>query len=95
MAYPFSAAPTRHRVRLATGVDTYAMCVIDALGIPPDRRRVTRPARLRPASHPTTGRQPGHECWHMDIYTFGADGHWRCKWSQVTGIIETVPHPSG
>ncbi len=38
---------------------------------------------------------PGHECWHMDIYTFGADGHWRCKWSQATGIIETVPQPVG
>jgi Alkylmercury lyase len=34
-AYPFSARPTRHRVRLANGVDGFAMCVIDALGIPP------------------------------------------------------------
>lgn len=33
-AYPFSAAATRHRVRLATGVDVYAMCALDALGIP-------------------------------------------------------------
>ncbi|MFD4322429.1 organomercurial lyase [Streptomyces sp. NPDC058548] len=31
--YPFSAVPTRHRVRLAEGVEAWAMCAIDALGI--------------------------------------------------------------
>lgn len=34
VAYPFSAVPTRHHVRLATGVEIAAMCAIDALGIP-------------------------------------------------------------
>ncbi|MCP3805513.1 alkylmercury lyase family protein [Allokutzneria sp. A3M-2-11 16] len=34
VAYPFSAIPTRHRVRLASGVEVWAMCAIDALGIP-------------------------------------------------------------
>jgi hypothetical protein len=34
VAYPFSAVPTRHRVRLASGVQVYAMCAIDALGMP-------------------------------------------------------------
>lgn len=33
VAYPFSAAPTRHRVRIGDHVDVYAMCAIDALGI--------------------------------------------------------------
>ena len=33
-AYPFSNEPTRHRVRLAAGPDVYAMCAIDALGMP-------------------------------------------------------------
>ncbi|MFI5917826.1 alkylmercury lyase family protein [Streptomyces anulatus] len=33
-AYPFSAAPTRHRVRLGSGVEVWSMCAIDALGIP-------------------------------------------------------------
>jgi hypothetical protein len=33
VAYPFSAAPTRHRVRIGDQVDVYAMCAIDALGI--------------------------------------------------------------
>ncbi len=34
VAYPFSAVPTRHRVRLAGEVEMFAMCAIDALGIP-------------------------------------------------------------
>ncbi|MEU2607701.1 alkylmercury lyase family protein [Streptomyces albus] len=33
-AYPFSAVPTTHKVRLASGVEVWAMCAIDALGIP-------------------------------------------------------------
>ncbi|WP_275297597.1 organomercurial lyase [Streptomyces sp. CdTB01] len=33
-AYPFSTVPTAHRVRLASGIETLAMCAIDALGIP-------------------------------------------------------------
>ncbi|MGP4025809.1 alkylmercury lyase family protein [Actinomadura sp. 3N407] len=32
-AYPFSAAPTVHRVHIAGGPQVYAMCAIDALGI--------------------------------------------------------------
>jgi hypothetical protein len=34
VAYPFSAAPTRHRVQLAAGVEVWAMCAVDALGMP-------------------------------------------------------------
>ncbi|GAB3947511.1 hypothetical protein GCM10029976_076910 [Kribbella albertanoniae] len=33
LAYPFSATPTRHRVRIDDQIDVYAMCAIDALGI--------------------------------------------------------------
>jgi hypothetical protein len=33
VAYPFSAVPTRHRVRLSSGGEVFAMCAIDALGI--------------------------------------------------------------
>jgi hypothetical protein len=33
VAYPFSGTPTRHRVRLASGAQVWAMCAIDALGI--------------------------------------------------------------
>lgn len=32
-AYPFSAVPTRHRVRIAGGTEVWSMCAIDALGI--------------------------------------------------------------
>jgi hypothetical protein len=35
VAYPFSAIPTRHRVRIGERVDVYAMCAVDALGIAP------------------------------------------------------------
>ncbi|WP_158633218.1 alkylmercury lyase family protein [Amycolatopsis sp. WAC 04182] len=34
VAYPFSALPTRHRVTQADGVLVFAMCAVDALGIP-------------------------------------------------------------
>jgi hypothetical protein len=34
VAYPFSVEPTRHRVALCDGRGYYAMCAIDALGIP-------------------------------------------------------------
>jgi len=33
-AYPFSAAPTRHLVWLAGGIEVWSMCAVDALGIP-------------------------------------------------------------
>lgn len=33
-AYPFSAVPTRHRVRIVGGAEVWSMCAIDALGIP-------------------------------------------------------------
>ncbi|MGW6908887.1 organomercurial lyase [Streptomyces sp. NPDC054940] len=33
-AYPFSATRTAHRVRLAEGPEVWAMCAIDALGVP-------------------------------------------------------------
>jgi hypothetical protein len=34
VAYPFSGTPSGHRVHLAVGVPVWAMCAIDALGIP-------------------------------------------------------------
>lgn len=33
-AYPFATSPTAHRVRLAGGARPFAMCAIDALGLP-------------------------------------------------------------
>jgi Alkylmercury lyase len=34
VAYPFSGTPTSHRVVLAGGNEVFAMCAVDALGIP-------------------------------------------------------------
>jgi hypothetical protein len=33
VAYPFSATPTAHRVRLSSGTEVFAMCALDALGV--------------------------------------------------------------
>jgi Alkylmercury lyase len=50
-AYPFSGTPTPHRVRLAeTGVEVFAMCALDALGIP---YLAHQPARI--VSHDPVG----------------------------------------
>jgi Alkylmercury lyase len=39
VAYPFSARPTPHRVAVAGGPSVWAMCALDALGIPQMTRR--------------------------------------------------------
>jgi hypothetical protein len=66
VAYPFSARPTAHRVRI-DGREVYAMCAIDALGIAP---MVGRPIEIA-SLDPLTGEdvevelQPdGHGTWH-------------------------------
>jgi alkylmercury lyase len=51
VAYPFSGAPTPHRVELADGPTVHAMCALDALGIPQMTRRH---GRIRSAD-PTRG----------------------------------------
>ena len=53
VAYPFSLRPTRHQVELEGGQSVYAMCAIDALGIPfmlgcPARIVSTDPIRGEP-----------------------------------------------
>lgn len=52
-AYPFSAAPGRHEVRLKGGVMVWAMCAIDALGIP---AMLDRDAVIS-SSDPVTGKR--------------------------------------
>lgn len=59
-AYPFSAVPTRHRVRIAGGAQVWSMCAIDALGIAAmvDRDTVissTDPVTGEPITVSTTG----------------------------------------
>ena len=50
VAHPFSGAPTAHRVTLAGGPTVYAMCALDALGIPLMARRSGRINSVDPAS---------------------------------------------
>jgi hypothetical protein len=51
VAYPFSGTPTAHRVELTDSPPVYAMCALDALGIPQMARRH---GRIRSAD-PTSG----------------------------------------
>jgi hypothetical protein len=51
VAYPFSATPTPHVVRLPAGVTAYAMCAIDGLGI---ASMLGAPVEIR-SSDPVTG----------------------------------------
>jgi len=48
IAYPFSAAPTPFRVRLAEGRERYACCAVDALGVAP---MVGAPVRIDSECH--------------------------------------------
>lgn len=34
---------------------------------------------------------PAHECQHIDIYIRAEDCQWRCRYSQATGIMDTIP----
>jgi hypothetical protein len=55
VAYPFSGAPTAHRVRVDGGKEVYAMCAVDALGIP---FMLGEPGEIR-SSDPLTGAEIG------------------------------------
>jgi hypothetical protein len=71
-AYPFSAAPTGHRVQIADGASAYAMCAIDALGIAPMLGRKV----VIQSSDPSTG-QP---------ITVTVDGRNR-EWHPGTAVV--------
>jgi hypothetical protein len=64
-AYPFSAVPTPHEVRLPGGVTVHAMCALDALGIAPMLGTGTvitsaEPGTARPVTVTVTA---GHATW--------------------------------
>jgi Alkylmercury lyase len=50
VAYPFSGRPTPYRVELAGGPAVFAMCAVDALGIPQMLRRDARISSVDPTS---------------------------------------------
>lgn len=64
-AYPFSAAPTSHKVQIAGGPSAYAMCAIDALGM----ARMLRASVAIRSADPATGEPvtvSDHAVWHPD-----------------------------
>jgi hypothetical protein len=71
-AYPFSARPTRHCVRLADNAAVFAMCAIDALGI---SAMTGRPVVIESAD-PSTG-QP---------ITVNVDGA-TSSWNPATTVV--------
>jgi hypothetical protein len=77
VAYPFSATPTRHRVRIGDQVDVYAMCAVDALGMAPmlDQDTLIESVDMttgQPVTVTTTG---GHTRWEPAgaVVFIGAD----------------------
>ncbi|MET9966189.1 organomercurial lyase [Streptomyces sp. NPDC006356] len=65
-AYPFSAVPTGHRLRLADGIEVWAVCAIDALGMPD----MLGTDAVITSADPVTGETitvtftAGHVTWH-------------------------------
>lgn len=80
VAYPFSAVPTRHRVRLASGVEVSAMCAIDALGIPP----MLGTDAVITTSDPSSG---------APITVTAASG--RFAWDPATAVVFVGARPGG
>jgi hypothetical protein len=71
-AYPFSARPTRHRVRLGDDAAVFAMCAIDALGI---SAMTGRPVVIESAD-PSTGQ----------LITVSVDGA-TSTWDPATAVV--------
>jgi hypothetical protein len=71
-AYPFSAAPTPHRLTLGSGVSAHAMCAIDALGV---SAMLGQPVTVTSAE-PDTGR----------VVTVRVDGD-RATWEPPTAVV--------
>jgi len=71
-AYPFSALPTRHRVRISGAATVFAMCAIDALGI---SAMTGRPVVIESAD-PSTG-EP------ITVHVDGTTG----TWNPATAVV--------
>jgi hypothetical protein len=96
-AYPFSGVPTAHRVTLlgdpggTPDVQVYAMCALDALGIP---LMLLRPA-LVTSVDPLT-----REAVHVRVWQANADAAevtesglpgWRSEWDPATAVVYARP----
>jgi hypothetical protein len=69
VAYPFSGVPTRHRVELANGPAVYAMCALDALGVPQMTRRSGRIRSADPTSRQPITVEADDQGWHWQPAT--------------------------
>jgi hypothetical protein len=69
VAYPFSGPPTPHRVELAEGPPVYAMCALDALGIPQMTRRNGRIHSIDPTSGQPITVEVDDQGWHWQATT--------------------------
>lgn len=79
-AYPFSALPTRHRVRISGHAAVFAMCAIDALGI---SAMAGRPVVIDSAD-PSTG-EP------ITVHVDGANS----TWNPATAVVYAGRTDSG
>jgi Alkylmercury lyase len=99
-AYPFAGVPTAHRVTLLTdpsdsdGVQVYAMCALDALGIP----LILRRAALITSLDALTGAAVRVRIWPMDDTTGGDESGlpgWKAEWNPATAVVYARPeHPT-
>jgi hypothetical protein len=69
VAYPFSSEPTAHRVELADGPTVYAMCALDALGIPQMSRRSGRISSADPSNGQPISIEVDDEGWRWQPTT--------------------------
>jgi hypothetical protein len=95
-AYPFSGIPKPHRVTLLTepggspAVQVYAMCALDALGIP---LMLQRPA-LVISVDPLTGEEVRIRAWQENATTSGDTSGlpgWRAVWDPATAVVYARP----
>jgi hypothetical protein len=95
-AYPFCGVPKPHRVTLLTdpagsaGVQVYAMCALDALGIP---LMLRRPALITSVD-PLTEEKMQVRVWQAEAPVGGAPGGlpgWRTEWDPVTSVVYARP----
>ncbi len=95
-AYPFSGVPTAHRVTLlgdpgrTPEVQIYAMCALDALGIPLMLRR----SALVTSVDPLSGEAVRVHVWQADADAEGTESGlpgWRAEWDPVTAVVYARP----
>jgi hypothetical protein len=69
VAYPYSGRPTPHRVQLDDGTQVWAMCALDALGIPQMTRRDARIRSTDPTSDQPVTAEVQSGAWRFEPAT--------------------------